>query len=312
MATPNWLRSRRDPSCEEAVIGNAERLRTEGRSTVHYRIRHKNENWIWIEMFSQSLGAGCGAVGYLRDVTRERERELQVARVSQLATVGELTTSMAHELNQPLAAISMVAQNAMAVLDAGDADQAVLNRKLIWIVEQVERAASTIEHMRVFGRKETELPASIAPATAIDGARAIAQAGLHQAGVRLLIQVEPGLPAVTGQLVPLQQVLINLIGHAVGSAQAHTPQLAEERRRIELGATLDATVVVIRVADHAGGIDENILPHLFERSFATGAASPGTGLGLSISHEIITAMGGVMAARNEGDGAVFEIRLPRA
>nr|WP_294522033.1 PAS domain S-box protein [uncultured Rhodopila sp.] len=312
MATPNWLRIRRDPSCEESVIENAARLRAEGCSTVHYRIRHKNENWIWIEMFSRSLGKGRGAVGYLRDVTLERERELQVAWVSQLATVGELTTGMAHELNQPLAAISMVAQNAMAVLDADDISQAGLNRKLQRIVKQVERAASIIEHMRVFGRRETELPASIAVGTAIDGAKAIAQAGLHQAGVRLIIRVEPGLPPVVGQLVPLQQVLINLIGHAVGSAREHTPRLAEQRRRIELDARLDGDKVVIRVADHAGGIAESAIPRLFERFFTIRPAGPGTGLGLSVSHEIIAAMDGVLTVWNEADGAVFEIRLPCA
>ena len=309
MATPNWLRSRRDPSCEEAVVENAERLRTEGRSTVRYRIRHKNENWLWLEMFSQSLGEGRGAVGYLRDVTAERERELQVARVSHLASVGELTTGMAHELNQPLAAISMVAQNAMAVLDANDA---ILNRKLQRIVKQVERAASIIEHMRVFGRRETEPPASMPMTAAIDGAKAIVRAGLHQAGVRLVIRVEPALPPVIGQLVPLQQVLINLIGNAVSSTEERTPRLAEVRRHIDLEARLDGTMVVIRITDHAGGIDESAIPRLFERSFTTTSAGPGAGLGLSFSHEIIAGMGGVMTARNEGDGAVFEIRLPRA
>jgi C4-dicarboxylate-specific signal transduction histidine kinase len=275
MATPNWLRSRRDPSCEESVIENAERLRTEGCSTVHYQIRHKNGNWIWIEMFSRSLGAGRGAVGYLRDITLERERELQVARVAHLATVGELTTGMAHELNQPLAAISMVSQNAMAVLDANDTGHAALKRKLQRIVKQVERAASVIEHMRMFGRREIEPPASISVAAAIDGAKVIARAGLHQAGARLFIRAEPGLPPVTGQLVPLQQVLINLIGNAINSIDQHTPRLAEERRRIDLEARLDRPAVVIRVSDHAGGIDENVIPHLFDRSVTTRAAGPG-------------------------------------
>nr|WP_294545084.1 PAS domain S-box protein [uncultured Rhodopila sp.] len=312
MAMPNWLGSRRDPSDEEPVLAHAERLRTEGRSNVHYRIRHKNENWIWIEMSSRSLGEGRGAVGYFRDVTLERERELRAARLSQLATLGELTTGMAHELNQPLAAISMVAQNAMAVLDANDTSQAALSRKLQRIVKQVERAASIIEHMRVFGRRETGLPASVPVAAAINGAKAIAKAGLHRAGVRLFIRVPPGLPQVTGQLVPLQQVLINMIGNAVSSIEGHAPRLAEARRRIDLEASLDGIVVVIRVAHHAGGIDESVIPHVFERSPSARPAGPKTGPGLSISHEIITAMGGVMTARNEGDGAVFEIRLPRA
>jgi PAS domain S-box-containing protein len=312
MATPNWLRSRRDPSDEDAIPGNADRLRTGGRSTRHYQIRHKNENWIWIEIFSRSLGEGRGAVGYFRDVTLERERELRAARLSQLATLGELTTSMAHELNQPLAAISMVAQNAMAVLTTNDASQAALNRKLQRIVKQVERAASVIEHMRVFGRRETELPGSMPVAAAINGAKAIAQAGLHQAGVRLFIRLEPGLPPVTGQLVPLQQVLINLIGNAVNSIEERAPRLAETRRGIDLEARLQGLAVVIRVAHHAGAIDESVIAHVFERSLATRPADPQTGLGLSISHEIVTAMGGVLTARNEGDGAVFEIRLPVA
>jgi C4-dicarboxylate-specific signal transduction histidine kinase len=229
-----------------------------------------------------------------------------------MAVLGELTTSMAHELNQPLTAISMVAQNTIALLDTGDPENELLNRKLERIVQQVARAGSIIDHMRIFGRRADDAPADISIASAIEGAVVIVQASLRQSAIEITTLTAPDLPLVRGHLVSLQQVLISLIGNASDAVTMQTPPLPKERRGIEIRAERRGPGAVIRVADHAGGIDESVLPRLFQPFFTTKPTGSGTGLGLSVAYGIITEMGGEIAVRNEGDGAVFEIRLPPA
>lgn len=313
VSEPDFLNSSRDPAFKNAVREHQERLLEHGRSTVIYRTRRKNGDWIWVEVFARVLqGEPHVMAGYIRDITRDRERDLQVAQTAQMAVLGELTTSMAHELNQPLTAISMVAQNTIALLDTGDPENELLNRKLERIVQQVARAGSIIDHMRIFGRRADDAPADISIASAIEGAVVIVQASLRQSAIEITTLTAPDLPLVRGHLVSLQQVLISLIGNASDAVTMQTPPLPKERRGIEIRAERRGPGAVIRVADHAGGIDESVLPRLFQPFFTTKPTGSGTGLGLSVAYGIITEMGGEIAVRNEGDGAVFEIRLPPA
>jgi len=166
--------------------------------------------------------------------------------------------------------------------------------------------------MRIFGRDARRTPEPVSVAAAIDGARAIVDTRLPGSGIDLVIHTASDLPPISGHLLPLEQVLTNLIGNAIDAIELQTPRLPDDRRRIEVSACADGASVVISVADHAGGIADALLPRLFEPFFTTKPAGAGTGLGLSISYGILADMGGTVTARNAGDGAVFEIRLPAA
>jgi C4-dicarboxylate-specific signal transduction histidine kinase len=217
---------------------------------------------------------------------------------------------MAHELSQPLASIALAAENALTVLAASPAETALVAQKLERISQQAARAAKLIDHMRFFGRRENGTAQPIDLSTALDGALLILDARLRRAKIEIVRDIASDLPQVSGTLVLVEQVMINLITNACDACKAARPALPKERRRIEVTAFAKGGTVVLIVADHAGGIPEADLPKVFQPFFTTKPAGEGMGLGLSISYGIVSDMGGTMIACNGQDGAVFELRLP--
>jgi C4-dicarboxylate-specific signal transduction histidine kinase len=182
-------------------------------------------------------------------------------------------------------------------------------RKLDRVLEQTLRTAELIDHMRIFGRRHDAASGPVSIAGALDGARKIIGGRLQSNGVTLAVDLADTLPAVLGQAVMIEQVLLNLLANACDAyLGAGTPGAAV--RRIDVTGAVDGGMVVVRIIDHAGGIPEPVLARIFEPFFTTKSPGQGTGLGLSISYGIIHDLGGVLSARNTGDGATFEIRLP--
>ncbi len=311
IGTPNWFAAHFDPAFAAEHQTHMHRVLTEGSSRTKYRLRRKNGAWMWVSMFSRRIaGDGFTIVGTASDVSREHERELQLAQSAKMATLGEVSTGMAHELNQPLTAIGMLAENSLASLLEDGPVRQLVGAKLERILDQVRRAAAIIDHMRIFGRRSDAPPAPFSVEAAIDGARTMASNRLQQARIGLTIEAAANLPRVTGHAVRLEQVLLNLIANAADAIEDHAPALPNRHRNIAIRADLADGMVQIAVADQAGGIDEALLPKLFEPFFTTKPVGRGTGLGLSISYGIVADMGGSIAARNQDDGTVVTIRLP--
>ena len=144
----------------------------------------------------------------------------------------------------------------------------------------------------------------------LNAAALLLRSKLAKAGVSLNIDMPTDLPAAFGKAVPLEQVLLNVMGNscdAYVSAGAAVPPVA---RIIWVKGWAEGARVVIELRDCAGGIPEAVLPRIFEPFFTTKEVGSGTGLGLSISYGIITDMGGTITARNEQGGAAFRIVLP--
>lgn len=240
----------------------------------------------------------------------ERERAAQLAQASKLAQLGELATGMAHELNQPLTAITLAAQNALKQVERGPVNQATLAARLDRIVQMARRASTVIDHMRIFGRMGGEANGPVSINAVVRGARDLLAFKLERHQVRVEDTLPPDLPMVLGQAIPLEQVVVNLIANAC-DAYGDVNEDGKPRL-VTLAAAVAADRLALTVHDCAGGIPPAILPRIFDPFFTTKPVGKGTGLGLSISYGIVNDMGGTLSVQSEGGTTIFSVSLPLA
>jgi PAS domain S-box-containing protein len=244
------------------------------------------------------------------DVTGTRDMALQLAQSAKLAQLGELATGMAHELNQPLAGITLAAENALRSLATSPDAPPRVRQKLDLIIDLATRASAVIDHMRVFGRNSSGPARLVQLAGIVAGALRLLDSKLSSLDVRVVAELPDGLPPILGKPVPLEQVLINLI---VNACDAYgSPNLTPEQRLIRIGAGVQDGWMHITVEDQAGGIAEDVLPRIFEPFFTTKPEGAGTGVGLSVSCGIMADMGGTIEAEVRDGGTVFTLLLPLA
>ena len=246
-------------------------------------------------------------VGYISEVTKEKEQQLHQQQLTTLLTLGEMATGMAHELNQPLAGISFAAQNGALLLAREPVDLVAIGDKFEKIGTQTRRAGRLIDHMRVFARNEHEAMRPVSWREALDSAMYVLRPKLRQC--ILHDDVRHDLPNVMGSAIPMEQVLINLISNAI---DAYEMSGSDVPREVTVSGSVSDDHVVLRVIDRAGGIPPHLLSRIFEPFFTTKPPGKGTGLGLALAFGTVVEMGGTITAGNENGGAVFEIRLPKA
>lgn len=255
----------------------------------------------------QTQVEGIGLVVSAKDVTELRQSEKQLVQASKMATLGEMATGIAHELNQPLGVIRMAASNCVKRIDRDKADFEQLKSKCLRIGEQTERAAQIIDQMRVFGRKAEGKQAPIDLAMSLHTVAQLARTQLHTIDVSLRLDVPEEQAFVMGEKVLFEQVILNLIANARDAIE----EAGTTGGQITLAAAFYQDVGhVITVSDNGSGVPEDVLDKLFEPFFTTKDPGKGTGLGLSISFGTIREMKGKISARNTETGACFEIRLP--
>lgn len=254
-----------------------------------------------------ATGKIVGVVGVGQDITETKKSQAQVIHASKLATLGEMATSVAHELNQPLNVIRLAAGNCRMRLGGLPGKHEFFDAKLNRIEEQTERAATIIDHMRMFGRKTLE------DATELQVCQVVRNA-LHLVGEQLrlsAIEIELNLPAdcgcrVIGHSIQLEQVILNLLTNARDAILAHS----SDKKKISIRVEKVGDHIVVSLQDTGGGIPEKIRDRVFEPFFTTKEMGKGTGLGLSISYGIVSDMNGTIQVQNTESGANFEIILP--
>ena len=255
----------------------------------------------------------------LGDLAREAEQMAQnlkkVAQVSRLATLGEMSVGVAHELNQPLNTIRMAAENVLLSRRSNPDDAEFIEGKLQLISDQAANMGELIQRMCVVGRAGGERVLIDARESVRDALSLLANK-CEDDGIDLIVELPDVEASVLGQRNELAQVVINLLGNARDAilecrAGSKTTD-AEARGRIEVRLRSNSDRVVIEVADDGGGIAPGVSDRVFDPFFTTKEVTKGTGLGLSISFGIVNAMGGRLWARNGEAGAVFTVDLPRA
>jgi two-component system sensor kinase FixL len=248
--------------------------------------------------------------GFVRDLTerRSQERRMQelqseLVHVSRLTAMGEMASSLAHELNQPLSAITSYLRGASTLLKAEQVDKARIREALDRSADQALRAGDVIKRLREFVAKgETEHTIED-PATLLEEAAALALVGAREQGVRVSLRCQRDLPDVVVDKIQIQQVALNLIRNAIEAMES------TRRRELTIGVSRHDEFAFFFVADSGTGITPEIAEQLFQ-PFVTSKAN-GMGVGLSICRTIIEAHGGRIAAHaNDGGGTVFEFTLP--
>lgn len=231
----------------------------------------------------------------------------ELAHVVRVSTAGELASGLAHELNQPLSAISSYAQGCIWRLESGRITQDELREIIQRMVSEAERAGAIIQRLRGFLRKEHALCRPTDINGAVRDAMELFNAEANKRGISLSRDLQEDLPPVCSETIQLQQVIINLLRNAADALKG----LPAERLRIELSTRHDPDegMVHIDVRDFGPGIDPDSKPHLFEPFFTT--TSDGMGLGLSLSQSIVESHGGTIRVIDDvHPGACFSILLP--
>src|SRR6185503_15683367 len=231
-----------------------------------------------------------------------------LAHVGRVATVGELTASLAHELNQPLTAILANAQTARRLLESENADLTELRAILGDIVDDDKRASDVINRLRSL-LKKGPLERSRVDMSEVVGQVAHLAAGdaiLRNVATRL--ELASDLPPVHGDRVQLQQVVLNLILNGLDAMRSSE---AGHRTLVLRATRADAATVEVAVQDSGTGIEKTVLDHIFDPFYTTKA--DGLGMGLAIVRSIVEAHGGQVRAANSPDGgATFSFTLPVA
>ncbi len=271
-----------------------------------------------------SAGRHTGWMSSMLDIT-DRKRAEELARQQQekletsarLATMGEISSMLAHELNQPLAAISSYTAGALNVLaragagagdGGGDApDAGMLRRALEQANTQARRAGQIIRSVHEFVKKREPRRERVSIPHVIDGIRALVELQARQSYVTLQVDVPARLPPVLADRLLLEQVLLNLTRNGIEAMQGIDP----ERRVLRISAAADAGRVAVSVTDNGHGIPPEVAERLFSPFFSTKAE--GMGMGLSICRTAIEFHGGTLThADNPGGGTVFTFVLQEA
>ena len=269
--------------------------------------------WVWSDrgVFDEhGVLVEVQAVG--RDNTEVRRSQQQLTQSAKMATLGEMATGLAHEINQPLNVMRMAIVNVLKRLSNGDVQIDYLQDKLNRLDTQVQRAARVVEHMRVFGRRSEIEQQVFNPAIAIDGTLSLLSDGLRGKGVEIRCEGLDCAVNVRGHVDQLEQVLINLLVNARDALLGKREKDRDFAPWIGLGIETAPRHVRLWVQDNAGGIDPRLLERIFEPFFTTKPVGVGTGLGLSVSYGIIDNMGGRLSVSNTEHGARFCVELPVA
>lgn len=235
-----------------------------------------------------------------------RKAQAELAHVTRVTTLGELTASIAHEINQPLAAVITNADACLSWLDRDPPDIDAARRSVEWIVEDGNRTSEVIKRVRALAKK-TDIEKSLLDITDVaNEAMTLVQRELSSHGAVLKLELAPGLPRILADRVQLQQVIINLVINAVEAMESVTDRPRDLTVR---SGRHEADTVFLSVADSGVGIADADAERMFTPFFTT--KSSGLGMGLSICRSIVEAHEGRLSAfRNDRGGATFRFVLP--
>ncbi len=298
----------------DRMIGAGERLASAGRLTA-LEAQGLSAGGLGAGAIAFERLAGALAAEQARLAAKVAELEMVNANLAQtreellrserLATVGQLAAGIAHEIGNPLGAISAYAELAQSKLSDGRTDREAVGDFLGRIGVEAGRIDTIVRDLLDFARPTGLALGPVAVAVAVDGALRLARVQARCRGLEVTLDLPVDLPAVRADERRLAQVLLNLVlnaGDAMGGAG-----------RLELSASAGTGRVVVTVRDHGPGLAPEVLPRVFDPFFTTKPAGQGTGLGLAVCHGIMASFGGRLTAGNaDTGGAIFTLEFDAA
>ncbi|MGD8990391.1 MAG: PAS domain S-box protein [Desulfobacterales bacterium] len=250
----------------------------------------------------------------ISDITQRLETEQQLIQASKMATLGEMATGVAHELNQPLSVIKTASSFSIKKLNKKEPIGSETLIKLLNKIDgNVDRATKIINHMRQFARKSDLDFEKVQVNDVMQSAFEIFSQQLILRGIEVIWDLERKLPKINADPSRLEQVFINILINARDSIEERWgPEKSEKAdKKIVLKTRRQEDAVISEVCDTGMGIPESIKDKIFEPFFTTKEVGKGTGLGLSISYGIIKDCGGgIRVKANTPEGACFRIKFP--
>lgn len=285
---------------------------------IDARALRADGEWAWIESIPSPVRDGRGRiVGVLsvcRDVTARieaeaalRELRSEMARVARISALGAFSASLAHEINQPLAALTISSDVAQRLLESHPPDLAKLARSVERSARDARRASEIVARMRSLTTRQPALAVDFVLNEAIAEMLALSRGELQRWAVTVEENLGPETVIVRGDRIQIQQVVLNLIQNAI-EAMRDGPE-AERRLRVNC-RLVGSSEVRVEVEDGGPGLDPVTAERIFEHLFTT--KQGGTGLGLAISKSIIEAHGGrIWVEPADPHGAAFKFQLPQ-
>ena len=281
----------------------------------HRAMTASGERWLgWaLKALRDDSGEIIEIVGVGRDVTDRRKAEEQarqnlhtLAHAGRLQSMGEMASTLAHELNQPLTAILSFSQASRRVIRNRDYDQDELAFALERIAVNAKRAGDIISHMRGFIRKEEPCTELADINRLIREAMDLVNSELLQLEIDVVLDLQESLPDIPVDPVQIQQVILNLVRNSMEAIGKHS----SDERRISIATRMDRPGgIEVTITDTGPGLDSELVEKIFNTFVTT--KSEGMGIGLSICKSIVEAHGGELVTRHRlGGGAIFSFVLP--
>jgi C4-dicarboxylate-specific signal transduction histidine kinase len=287
----------------------SERLTNSRRALMHILQDAHQSN----ERLGETRKAMIHIMGDLRDTTEEisrREQELrdkqeQLVQAGKLATLGELTTGVAHELNNPLNNIGLFLGNLLDRLEMGSHDPEILRRDLTRSLQQVRKATEIIDHLRTFGRAAPMTREQVSLNEVVRSAASLLQEQFRLRDIQLTLDLDACDARVLANAIQLEQVVMNLLTNARDAVSG------SERKTIRVRTGKRGHQATIEVEDSGHGVPVDLEQRVFDPFFTTKEVGEGTGLGLSIVYGILKDHeGSISIERGESTGARFVVSIP--